>query len=383
MQGGEHDPSLTDKELWQRLSRKRFLTGTAAGGLGLWLAACGDDGGNGTSTGASGTSSTAKSDATIRLITYINWIGKGELKDFKADSGVTVKQIAANSSDDRLTKIQSDPNAGDFVLADLSFAGRLDGLGLLAELDLSKIPNIELVDDPFRIDLASPDKAKMAPTDFGRSGILYRKDKVTEPLESWADFFALAPKYSGKVSMLDFSDGTLPVALIAAGHSTNTTDEGEVKDAADMLVAIKPHVRAFITADEAKPMLDGSAVMGQVEDWAAAPALKEDKNLAWVDPSDGIHAYVEGWVALKASPHLEEVHRLMNFHLQPKVAANFANTLSIAPIQRDAVKFIDPALRKSPVTNPSPDVLDRIEFKKFVGADQKMYDDAWARFKSA
>jgi spermidine/putrescine-binding protein len=130
-------------------------------------------------------------------------------------------------------------------------------------------------------------------------------------------------------------------------------------------------------------MLDGSAVMGQVEDWAAAPALKEDKNLAWVDPSDGIHAYVEGWVALKASPHLEEVHRLMNFHLQPKVAANFANTLSIAPIQRDAVKFIDPALRKSPVTNPSPDVLDRIEFKKFVGADQKMYDDAWARFKSA
>ena len=139
----------------------------------------------------------------------------------------------------------------------------------------------------------------MSPTDFGRSGILYRKDEVYKPLESWADFFALAPKYSGKVSMLDFSDGTLPVALIAAGYSTNTTNEGEVNAAADKLIEIKPHVRAFITADEAKPVLDGSAVMGQVEDWAAAPALKEDKGLAWVDPTDGIHAYVEGWLALR------------------------------------------------------------------------------------
>ena len=26
---------------------------------------------------------------------------------------------------------------------------------------------------------------------------------------------------------------------------------------------------------------------------------------------------------------------------------------------------------------------DRIEFKKFVGESQKLYDDAWARFKSA
>jgi spermidine/putrescine-binding protein len=382
MQAGEHEPGPAERQLQRRLSRKTFLAGTAATGLGLWIVACGDDDDD-TSTGDSGSSTSERSDVTLKNITYINWIGKGEYKDFKTETGITIKQIAANSSDDRLAKIQSDPNAGDFVLADLSFAGRLDGLGLLAELDLSKIPNIELVDDPFRIDLASADAAKMSPTDFGRSGILYRKDQVKESLESWADFFALAPKYSGKVSMLDFSDGTLPVALIASGFSTNTTNEDEVNAAADKLIEIKPHVRAFITADEAKPLLDGSAMMGQVEDWAAAPALKEDDRLAWVDPADGIHAYVEGWLALKATPHLDEVQRFMNFHLQPEVAANFANTLSIAPIQREAVQFIDPALKKSPVTNPSPDVLERIEFKKFVGEDQKLYDDAWARFKSA
>ena len=381
MHGGEHEPDLAEQALRQHLSRKAFLTSTAAGGIGLWLAACGGDDDSSTS-GASSTTD-QKSDVTLGLITYINWIGKGELKGLKDATGITVKQIAANSSDDRLAKIQSDPNAGDLVLADLSFAGRLDGLGLLADLDYSKIPNIEKVDKQLRIDLASPDKAKLSPTDYGRSGILYRKDKVSSPPQSWAEFFDMAPKYSGKVSMLDFSDGTLPVALIASGHSTNTTDESEINEAADKLIAIKPHVKAFITADEAKPILDGSAYIAQVEDWAAAAALAEDKNVGWIDPSDGIHAYVEGWVGLKASPHIEEVQRMMDYHLQPKVAANFANTLSIAPIEREAVQYIDPKLKKSPITNPSPDVLDRIEFKKFVGEAQKLYDDAWARFKSA
>jgi spermidine/putrescine transport system substrate-binding protein len=381
MQPGEHEPGLAQRALERHLSRKGFFTTSAAAGMALWIAACGDD----DDSSASGGSSTSdqKSDVTLGLITYINWIGKGELKGLKDATGITVKQIAANSSDDRLAKIQSDPNAGDLVLADLSFAGRLDGLGQLAQLDLSKIPNIEKVDDQLRIDLASPEQAKLSPTDYGRSGILYRKDKVSSPPQSWAEFFDMAPQHSGRVSMLDFSDGTLPVALIASGYSTNTTNESEVNKAADKLIAIKPHVKAFITADEAKPILDGSADIAQVEDWAAAAALAEDDNVGWIDPSDGIHAYVEGWVALKASPHLDEIQRMMDYHLQPKVAANFANTLSIAPIEREAVQYIDPKLKKSPITNPSPDVLDRIEFKKFVGESQKLYDDAWARFKSA
>lgn len=380
MQGGEHGPG---SDLSRLLSRKTFLARTAAGGLGLWLAACGDDDGGDTSAPATGSTPTAKSDATLRHITYINWIGKGEYRDFKRETGITVKQVAANSSDDRLTKIQSDPNAGDLVLADLSFAGRLNGLGLLADLDLSKIPNLETVDAPFRIDLASPDQAKMMPTDFGRSGILYNKEEVSTPPTSWAEFFELAPQYSGKVSMLDFSDGTMPIALIAAGHSSNTKSGSEVDDAAELLIGIKPHVRAFITADQAKPLIDGTAVMAQVEDWAAGAALAEDKKLAWVDPEDGIHGYVEGWLALKATRHLEEVHRFMDFHLQPEVAANFCNTLSVAPIQRETADLIDPALKKSPITNPAPDVLERINFKLFVGEEQKLYDDAWARFKAA
>jgi spermidine/putrescine-binding protein len=382
MQAGEHEPGLAQRALERHLSRKGFFTTSAAAGLALWIAACGDDDDDSSASGGSSTSD-QKSDVTLGLITYINWIGKGELKGLKDATGITVKQIAANSSDDRLAKIQSDPDAGDLVLADLSFAGRLDGLGQLAQLDLSKIPNIEKVDDQLRIDLASPDQAKLSPTDYGRSGILYRKDKVSSPPQSWAEFFDMAPQHSGRVSMLDFSDGTLPVALIASGYSTNTTNESEVNKAADKLIAIKPHVKAFITADEAKPILDGSADIAQVEDWAAAAALAEDDNVGWIDPSDGIHAYVEGWVALKASPHLDEIHRMMDYHLQPKVAANFANTLSIAPIEREAVQYIDPKLKKSPITNPSPDVLDRIEFKKFVGESQKLYDDAWARFKSA
>ena len=84
--------------------------------------------------------------------------------------------MVANSSDDRIAKLQSDPNAGDLVLADLVLAGRMNGLGLLGSIDLKSVPNYKFVNPAFKIGLASPQARKLIPTDFGRSGILYRKD---------------------------------------------------------------------------------------------------------------------------------------------------------------------------------------------------------------
>src|SRR2546422_1047994 len=135
---------LIENYFERQLSRRAFLAGTAVGGVGLVVAACG--GGGGASSGSAGSTGAPTRHGTLRNITYVGWIGKDEYKNLKAETGITVKQVAANSSDDRLTKIQSDPHAGDFVLADLGFAGRLDALGLLARLDLGQIPNAKLID---------------------------------------------------------------------------------------------------------------------------------------------------------------------------------------------------------------------------------------------
>ena len=92
---------------------------------------------------------------------------------------------------------------------------------MLAEIDFSKIPNIKNMPDRFRE--AYP---WGIPTDYGKIGYAYRKDLVSERPTTWADFFELAPKYSGKVILLDVLEDTIGNTLISLGHDGNTSDEG-------------------------------------------------------------------------------------------------------------------------------------------------------------
>ena len=49
---------------------------------------------------------------------------------------------------------------------------------------------------------------------------------MTEPVASWKEFFEVAPKYSGKIIVVD-SMGDVFVALLKAlGYSLNSVDPG-------------------------------------------------------------------------------------------------------------------------------------------------------------
>src|SRR5207245_8137435 len=131
----------------------------------------------------------------------------------------TIQQIIINPDEARIAKLAADHRAADMLLLDPSDAGRLQGLGLLAKLDFSKIPNYKHVDKFARIGPFTPQNPYGVPSDYGRDGFVYRTDIVKEKPTSWKDFFALIPKYSGKVTLLDFESDTLSPALKALGYS--------------------------------------------------------------------------------------------------------------------------------------------------------------------
>jgi spermidine/putrescine transport system substrate-binding protein len=344
--------------------------------------------GSTTSGAASGTASggAGGSGGTIKFINYVNWIGKNEYTDFDKLTGVKIQEIVANDGNERVTKITTDPNAADMVLLDLHSAGRLDAVGKIEKLDLSQISNYgRYVNSAFKTGLVSPSSAKGIPTDFGRIGILYRSDLMSETPASWADFWKLAPKYSGKVNMIDDQPGVIQAALLMLGFNGNSQNEGELAKAGDALVKIKPDILGIEATDDGRPMVDGSAVMGLIEDFAGTAAILKNPKLPlkWVNPSDGMPGYLDVWCAIKGTSQLANVEKFMNYHLTPKVTAIFSNTLSIASIEPAAAKYIMPSLTKNAVANPPPSVYKNVSFQGYLGEAQKYWDNEWLRFKSA
>jgi spermidine/putrescine transport system substrate-binding protein len=373
-----------------RLSRVEFIRRAGLVGFSLsagatLLAGCGgdDDGGEPAAGGTTGATTTEVEQlaGTIKMINYPNWMGKTEVKRFEElYPEVSVREISlqTGTAAGTVLAVRQNPDAYDMLLADQSLVEQLDQGGLLAELDFSRIPNIEFVDQKFRSDFP-----RGIPTDYGKIGFGYRTDLVDGKPTTWADFWELAPQHSGKVTLLNNERDVFGAALKYLGYSGNTTDESELEEAKNAVIEIKPDLLAFVGIDVGKNLVKGAAVMAQSFDFDIAFAQADEPKVAWVAPEDGLMGYVEGWVAVKDTEVLNEIHAFMDFHLDPETYAEFINTTGAAFVEPDAAQYIDKSIVDSPITAFDEEVVARVEFYSFLGDAAGLWARAWDEVQAA
>ncbi|HVG88187.1 MAG: PotD/PotF family extracellular solute-binding protein [Gaiellales bacterium] len=369
------------------LSRRQLLRRAAQLGVGVpaagWLlAACGGSSASssgGTTGGAA--SAPAKVEGTAILHNYAGWMGKDNIKHFRAQyPGANIKQVTAGdiSSSATAQTLKANPDAYDFALGDQAFVGQALAADIIQDVDFDKVPNIANVDAKFHEAFSHG-----VPTDYGKVGIGYRKDMVSEPIASWADLWSLAPKYSGKIVFLDFDRDTIGSALRYKGFSGNTQDESELEQAKQALIDIKPHLLAIKGYDVAASLVKGDAAIVMDWDYDVALGQGQDPNIEWVLPEEGAMAYLEGWSVIKGTDNVDLVHAFMNFFLQPKEYADFVNTTGTAYVMDAATPYINASISENSALIVDPATLEKVEFENFLGEATALYSKAWDEFKSA
>ena len=93
---------------------------------------------------------------------------------------------------------------------------------------------------------------------------------------------------------------------------------------------LKPNLKAIIDTDFSKALVQGDVFFAIDYDYDIALAQESNKNIVWVQPTEGVPAYLEGWVGLADSEKLPAVWALMDFHLEPKNYASFVNAMGPA-----------------------------------------------------
>jgi spermidine/putrescine transport system substrate-binding protein len=378
------------------LSRRRFLAMSALVGPAAMLAACGDDGSTdqgatddtagGSGSTAPGSSPAAGSAAaagavtgTLNFLNFTGWAGPTTYADFAAlFPGASVNEIAWASADDTVTKAKDRAGDIDVVLVDGTTFPRLEALGVLAEL--GEMPNLAFVADQYKGNGWDPEDRFFAPTDHGRTGIVYRRDLMTTPPTSWADFYALAPEYSGKVAMLDYQLSVMNNTMKMLGHPVGSVDQAHLDEVLAKLTELKPHLLAIET-EVGTTVANGDAVMAMCDAYDAQTALTSNPEVVFVDPSEGQVGYLEG-LAILDGPRNDLARAFVNFFLEPANYAAFINNVASPYVQPDNAG-IDEVLRTSPVINPPADVVGRLEYHTFLGENQPLWDAAWDAFKAA
>ena len=191
------------------------------------LAACSKKVG-GTSSSPKPSSTNTALESELNIYNWAAYLNPDNLKAFKSEYSVDATQDFYASNEELIAKLKGGATGYD-IIAPTGYAVEiLAKSGLLLELDHSRIPNLSNADPQFLGAGFDPDNRFSVPKDWGTTGVGFLTDHVSEDITSWAQFYDLAAKYTGKYTVLDSSPEVVGSALKLLGYSYNTLDQGEV-----------------------------------------------------------------------------------------------------------------------------------------------------------
>ncbi len=298
---------------------------------------------------------------SIRVLTWPDYIDPRSLREFEAEYSVNVELDTAPNAVEIVKKIHlNSRNVDVFVMPDYA-VHELESLRRLDYLDHGRLTNLRHIDTRFRKDRNyDPGSRLCIVKDWGTTGFLYRRDLLAERPESWAEFWTLAAKYSGKVTVLDAPTPVVGAALKMRGHAFYSNIETELAQAREDILALKPHLLAFET--NYKPLLaSGAAYLSLGWNGDASTLREQGLPVEYVIPREGSQMWEDDWAISRLAPDSGSAHLFVNFMLRPDIAAQEARYARYATGNRTALALLDDGLRSDPIIYPPPALIARLE----------------------
>jgi spermidine/putrescine transport system substrate-binding protein len=376
---------MIDRGWDHNFTRRGFV---AAGAASAFIAACG--GSSDTAEDEGDSSDAPKKAAELTgVLHYYNWadyVNPETSKAFTADTGVKVKMDFFVSNEELQAKLQGGARGFDLATPTGYMVQILAEAGLLEEIDWSQLPTVEkALDDQFRKLPYDPEDKWSVPKDWGTTGFMYRSDLVKEKPTTWRDFVDLAKgPYSGKVTVLDGIPECVGSMLCMLGYSYNSEDEGEIEEAKQELIDLKPHLLAITSTEYKQMLINGKAVMslGWNGDGAAVAAKKPAD---YVIAEEGGELWVDAYVIPKGPKNPTASHAWIDYVYDPEHnAMETEYTFYGSPVKRD---MLEPVMDKKVFENedvfPPEATLEKLEPNSVSPEGTKLRDRAWTEFKAA
>jgi spermidine/putrescine transport system substrate-binding protein len=272
-------------------------------------------------------------------------VDAADVADFTSTRGPRVNMIVHEGGPD-LARLVAGGRA-DAVLARQDDIAALATEGLLAPLDHSLVPNLSDVAAPLLGLAYDPKNRYSAPARHGAFGFAYRADTVTDEPASWADFFALLPRYSRRgIVLLPGRVEPIAAALAANGADINSDDPDDLDGARTLLVHALPHVNAFST-NPAAAFAPEALVLAM---GAASAFARQAPAATFVLPEGGSESWIDAWVVAAASARPDTAHAFVNHQLSPAVQARDWALSRVPATVSSAARLVPANLRTNPLT---------------------------------
>jgi spermidine/putrescine transport system substrate-binding protein len=324
--------------------------------------------------------------APKNVVNVYNWgeyIDESLLEDFEKDTGIKVNYRTFETNEDMYAKLKAGGSDYDVIIPSDYMIGRLVEEGMLEKLDLSNIPNSSLLNPAYQKPQYDPTGEYSVGYMWGTVGIIYNTAQVEDAPTSWGALFD--ERYSGNILMIDNPRDAFGIALKYLGYSLNTTDEGEIRAAYDLLADQKPILQAYVMDTVFDTMEGGNAAMVPYYAGDYMTMKEQNPDLAFCLPSEGANVFSDGMCVPKGAANKRNAELFINFMASTGAALrNMDVTGYVSTNQESAEQYaasLDP--EDAAVMFPDEGVLAVCEpFFNLPQETLELYDRLWSDLRT-
>ena len=319
-----------------------------------------------------------------RVVNFFNWsnyIGKDTLPAFTKRTGVEVRYDLFADEDEMFTKLRAGARGYDLIVVGDYLIPRFRSLNLIEPIPADTLKNLGNLGPRFRRPVYDPEETTV-PYLWGTTGIAYNKKKIKKKPTSWWDLWD--EQYKDRVSMLDNVRDCISVAMQLLDIPQTTRDPEDFRRIRELLVKQKPLVKQYSSSSYLNSLVAGEIDLAMTWSGDLFQTARENPDLDYVIPKEGTYMWVDCLAVMRGSRHREDTLRLIDYLLEPSVAAEIANTVRYATPNLAATPMVDKALRDDPRVYPSARVLKQLQLHHVLDSEQtEMWSQTWADVKVA
>ena len=302
------------------------------------------------------------------------YIDQSTIMDFEKEYKVRVEYSEFESNESMYEDVSKNPNKYDVLVPSDYMIDRLIKEDKLAKLDKTKVTNISNVAKEYLAPEYDKNNDYVIPYMTGTLGILYNTKKVSAPIDSWTALFD--SKYKGKILMWDSERDCLGATLKMLGYSMNSKNSSELAEVQSKLTAQRSLVR-YGEEEIRDMMIAGEGTVALMYSGEAKNAINQNNNLDYVIPKEGGNKWVDGFVILKNTKHMEMAQNFINFMCRPNIAVrNMTTTGYTSAIQGAWGEF-----GNNKVMFPSAEELSHCEAFLYDKEATELYNKIWSKIK--
>ena len=330
-------------------------------------------------TSEEGSSSPTESRPTLYYFTWSDYAGPEIIREFEEQARVKVVVDTFSSNEELLAKLQSGASGYDVAVPSDFMVSIMASQGFLAELELTKIPNVTKLLERLQGLPFDPENRYSIPYLWGTVGIAYDSAIVSPPPDSWSVLWD--PRYKGKISMLNDQREVFGATLRYMGESMNSRDAMTIEAAKGKLLAQKPLVKTYTSELYDQLLVAGEVVLAHGWGGTVARAMVERPSIRYAIPKEGGTIWADCLVVLRTSRKKDLAMQFVNFLLDREIAARTTQRLLFASSNREAKALVPAEIRMNPAVYPPDSVIERMEWMTDVGEAIRLYDRAWTELK--